>query len=109
MNDEPTLPDMTFTQLVDRGGLSYPTDDLYKIALSAYVVFNGLKQKGCQERVCRAVEVIYDHNSDYEFCDHSKIIRTLVNTYFNGYVRDYSDQCQSSAINARKRQKLSAH
>ena len=88
-----------FLELVSRGKLSHPPDDLYDLSMYYYSFFKSRSQKCCGKVFLEAYEEIY-HTTDYEFDNISGINRRFSNCFFKAFAKK-----ESSKIKSDERQK----
>ncbi len=96
--------DSEFTTLLSRGQLTYPSGELYTFSLLCYCVFLSLKGVSCRTKLSKIFRIIYD-SFIFSFGSTESVIRRLLNTLYNGYVKDVNDSA-SSEQTMRKKRKL---
>ena len=80
-----------FTDLVSRGKLCYPTEDLFNFATECYVYFTKVNSKNCRKRLVKIFKIIAD--TSYSLGEKiDKICTRLVNTYLKGYTLNKNDE-----------------
>ena len=88
-----------FLELVSRGKLSHPPEDLYDLSLYYYAYFKSRNPKCCGKVFLEAYNEIYSA-TDYEFENIASINRRFLNCFFKAFVKK-----ESSKIKQKKNMK----
>jgi len=87
----PDLPDMTFLQELDRGGLKFPSDSVTTFVRNCHDVFERMiaKKKTCRNHLIQTFELIDDMHDTNILSEN--VYRTLANILINNWSHSVSD------------------
>lgn len=88
--DKP-VAESEFLQLVSRGKLSHPPEDLFDLSMYYYAFFKSRNKKCCNNIFLQAYELIYEY-TNYEFENIQTINRRFCNSFFKAFVKMESDK-----------------